>query len=146
MIDIEEIRQLREQGYTLQAIGDKVGLTREGIRQLLVKNWGTTKFSALVPRETFAKLLGCSVGRLNTLEKKGLVNPIHLGYRYLYGEKDSKKILGLLNPMRPPLVERTCEECGKKFYLRASSIRPHSPGRFCSKRCQGDSFGHRNGK
>lgn len=145
MVNWEEIRELREQGYTLQAIGDEYGVTKERIRQLLTKHYGTTKLCLLLPRETFSNLVGCGSSTITRLETKGLIKPIHYNWTYLYKREDAEKVSKLV--FRPsPFIEKTCEECGKKFSRRSSEFKPCSPGRFCSKYCQGVYLGKHHGK
>lgn len=145
MYNWEELKNLREQGYTLQEIGDKYGVTRERIRQLLATHYGTTRLSTLVPRMTLAKLMGHSDDVLLRLEREGLVKPIHHNAQYLYDTKDIEQISKMLIP-KPLIVklERICQICGAKFYLRPSHIRPSSPGKFCSNKCKGVNFGYKN--
>lgn len=132
-----EVKQLRDQGYSLQAIGDKFGLTKERIRQILKERYGTTRMLGLTPRDLLAQLLGCSNGRLILLEKGGVLRPIHVSGCYLYNRDEAEKAAMEVMRPRAPDVEKICEECGKKFYARPYKINPHSPHRFCSRVCQG---------
>lgn len=143
----EEVWNLRQQGYTLQEVGDKYGVSKQAVWQRLVRRYRTTKVPNLLAREAFAKFLGCTSSKLMALEEKGLVKPIHYNYTYLYRRYDAGKVAKLL--IKPPpvaLVELTCEVCGGKFYRKPYWIRPNSPGRFCSKKCQGANWGCKNGR
>jgi hypothetical protein len=91
----DEIKQLRERGYSLQAIGDRFEITREGVRQLLQKHYGTTEMPFLT-RNQVAKIVGCSGRRLSRLEKRGILHPLHHGRRYLYALDDVKKVFPLI--------------------------------------------------
>lgn len=142
-IDIEEAKNLRLQGHTLQTIGDRFGVTRERVRQKLTKNYGTTNLCPLVPREVFAGLLGCSSSVLERLELEGRVKPLHLGGRYLYDVETLEEVRGL---KLHPHVEKVCKECNKTFSRWPSYFRPTSPGTFCSKHCQGVYLGKHYGK
>jgi len=135
------ILKLRQQGLTLQLIGDKVGVTRERIRQILKEHYGTTKISGFITRNKLAGLLKCSNCILTTLERKGLLNPLHYGSHYLYTRDEAKKAAILVAQAREPDVERTCEVCGKQFYVRPYDIKHTSPRRFCSRQCHGAWFG-----
>lgn len=131
-----QVKELREQGMTLQVIGNKFGVTRERIRQILVEHYGTTTIQ-LVTRVRLAKLLGCSYWKLAFLEKKGVLNPRNIGKYYFYDRDEMEK--AALEVMRPraPDVERICEICGTVKFYRPYEINPRSPGKFCSRRCQG---------
>ena len=140
-----QIMEWRKQGLALQLIGDKVGVTRERVRQVLERYYGTTVVPGLVPRGKLARLLGCSSQRLQKLEKEGLLTPDHYGGFYLYDRDESEKAaLMVIQPPKPD-VERICEVCDRKFYVRPYTIRPTSPRRFCSRRCQGVWWGRHYG-
>lgn len=141
------IRQLREQGYTLESIGSKFDITRERVRQILQQRYGTTQMSLLVSRQRFAALLGCSYRLLENLERKELVSPICSGKLRLYDKRSLGEVAELVAKTRTlkPVIELTCETCGKKFYRKSYCIRPTSSGRFCSKKCWGVYFGHNYG-
>ena len=137
-------KALRDQGYTLQSIGSKLGVSRERVRQILVKYYGTTD-NAYLPRTQVSMLLGCSDDWLVSQEEKGLLQPVHHGFRYLYSPREVEKAHTLLRKRWKPPVSRVCEVCGRVFYRRPSQVRPTSPGRFCSKHCQGVWFSRNYG-
>lgn len=140
------IKQLRDEGYTLQVIGDKFNLTRERIRQILEQHYGSTVMTDVITKNKMSQVLGCSVTRLNTLERKGILRPLHDGYVHVYDKVGVEKArAGLMNhPIQK--VERICKVCGGKFYVRPSEIRPTSPRIFCSNKCFGSWFGRHYGR
>ena len=100
-----QLKVLREQGLSLQAIGDKVGVTNERIRQLLKKHYGTAKVSRVGTRIALAVSLGCNPYKLKLLEKQGILHPIHSGGRYLYSHDEAVKAIVAL--------QRYCKHCGE---------------------------------
>lgn len=140
-----EIKQLRDRGYSLQAIGGKFGVSKERVRQILKKRYGTTRILELTPREPLARLLGCSNSRLILLERRGVLNPILIGGRYFYNKDEAEKAATEVKCFPAPYVERICEECGKKFYVKPYEIQLCSPRRFCSKKCLGKYVGRHYG-
>ena len=141
------IKQLREQGYTLESIGSKFDITRERVRQILKQYYRTTQMSLWVSRRSFADLLGCSYKLLENLEQKGLISPICSGGLRLYNKRNLGEVAELVAEakVRKPIIELTCETCGKKFYRKSYYISPTSSGRFCSKKCWGVYFGRNYG-
>jgi len=143
---VGEIVELRKQGYTLQSIGSRMGVTKQRISFVLKKYYGKTEIPNLIPRYKLARLIGCSNSTITRLERKGLLHPIHIGYMYLYNKNDIEEVKELIkSPPLPDPTEKICEECGIKFYRRPSYIRECSPGRFCSNICQGRWLGKNYG-
>jgi len=134
-----QVKQMREQGLSLQAIGDNVGVTRERVRQILRRHYGTTE-SKFVSRERLAKFLGCSDYLLARLEERGALSPLHSGGRYLYSPEEAEgaveRLIEHLTSL-PVVVERICESCGRRFSVRPYRVRHSSPARFCSNKCKG---------
>jgi DNA-directed RNA polymerase sigma subunit (sigma70/sigma32) len=64
-----QMQRLRQSGRTLQYIGDKFGLSRERVRQILVERYGSTKATQMLSRSKVAKKLNCAKSRLIKLEK-----------------------------------------------------------------------------
>lgn len=107
-----EIANMRRQGYTLQAIGDTVGVSRERIRQILFKYYPGVKMS-LLPENQMAKVIGCLPDRLTKLRTSGMVNPKHLGKFYLYSTEDMGEAMLAL--------QRNCSHCGAHLPLKGNS-------------------------
>jgi len=145
------IPELRASGYTLQEIGDKCGVTRERIRQILNQYYpdNAQRPNHLVSRNKFAVLVGHSLYLLSKMESEGLLSPIRRGSLRLYHKEDSDTVKALIQArlaaQRKPIIELTCEVCGSKFYRKSYRIRKNSPGRFCSKECLGVFLGNNYG-
>jgi hypothetical protein len=103
---------------TLQQIGDKLGVTRERVRQLLNKGEMPTKHYHYNSKLHCAK---CGK-KLFAPSKSGLCQGCWAS----------------------PLVPLICDQCGKLFYRRQLRIlnprQPHT-GFYCSKQCYGVHFG-----
>lgn len=117
-----EIKELRDQGLTLQAIGDKVGVTRERVRQILNEHYNTAGISGLIARYQLAQIIGCSEPRLKMLEREGKLNPLHSGRSFFYNRDEAERAVLAL--------QRFCLHCGEPLPLKHSA-------KYCSK-CQKD--------
>lgn len=85
-----EIATMRREGKTLQSIGDKIGVTRERVRQILNQYYGGTKTSFLSEHQV-AVLCGCSDQIIRRMREQGLVNPRLYGHYYLYDRDEVEK-------------------------------------------------------
>ena len=87
-----QIVKMRRSGYTLQEIGDYVGVTRERVRQMLQEHQAKTEAVLLIETKV-AKLIGCSTDRLKRLRRQGIVNPMHRGKRFhCYDRAELEKV------------------------------------------------------
>lgn len=141
-----EIKTLRNEGYSLRLIGDKFGVSRERIRQILNQHYGTIVRSGFVSRNKLSKLLKCAEFTLRKLEQEGTLNPKHMGGNYLYDRDESEKAaLEIYRlPHNRPDLERICQECGKIFRVRPWQIRKRYTRTLCSKPCTGRHLGKSN--
>lgn len=139
-----QVKQLRNQGLSLAKIGDKVGVTRERIRQILEKHYGTTIPSGLIPRIRLAKLLGCSDPMLKTFENEGKVHPSRRGDRVWYTPEESERAFLALQEYKlkhaPVLLK--CGQCEQEFKVSRRDFNARNRKRkltlwFCSKHCYG---------
>jgi len=111
-----EIVAMRKDGDTLQSIGDKVGVTRERVRQILNEYYGGTKTSFLSEHQV-AILCGCSDQIIGRMRKQGLVNPRLSGYYHLYDRDEVEKAyLAYLRQcamcgVSIGLTRKYCKEC-----------------------------------
>lgn len=104
------IAALRRDGYSLQSIGDTIGVTRERVRQILNEYYGGTKVPLLNEAQA-AKICGCSSAMIRKLRKQGKISPKIRGSRVYYYDRDNieKAYLAL---------QKNCTMCGKPIKQR----------------------------
>jgi len=74
--DISDIiYDMRQSGATLSQIADRIGRTKERVRQILLRNYGSTKHK-LISTEQLCKLVGLNRGRVMELYRDGAVIPV----------------------------------------------------------------------
>ncbi len=122
------IVHLRKRGYTLERIGNVFDMSVEGVRQVLIKEVGSTA-NNYIARRQLSNLAGCSAHPINTLRNKGLITPLSGEYRRhgaleLYSPTEVKKALLLLerkcaNPRCATSIPRTVS---RKFRYCPSCI------------------------
>jgi len=113
-----QIAVWREQGYTLQQIGDRVGVTRERVRQIINQFYAGT-FPRFPNLESVSKLLGCSRDRLLRLRKEGISTPERIGGQWRYSPEDIEIIMLALH--------KNCPVCGKPVPVNR---------KYCCPECQ----------
>ena len=64
-----EISALRRDGYSLQSIGDVIGVTRKRVRQILNEYYSGTAIPLLAESQV-AKLCGCSYMTIRKLQSR----------------------------------------------------------------------------
>lgn len=110
------IKERRDGGATLQEIGDEIGRSRERVRQILVKQYGTADISkALLTTNQLAGLTNCSEPLIYKFRQQGIISPVGHGR------------------WRPETVDiilehRKCKMCGKPL--------PAHRFVYCSDTCQ----------
>lgn len=76
----------REAGATLEDIGKEVGISRERVRQILVRHYGTTKMTSLLTTAQLAQLMNLSETTIGEYRKAGIIKPANDSSRhFLYG-------------------------------------------------------------
>ena len=112
-----KIVQMRQSGYTLQEIGDYAGVTRERIRQLLLKHCGNIEMS-LLKESVLAREIGCPVWRLRKLRIQGILEARYRGKRFhCYDKGELEKVTLAL--------QRYCQQCGK--LIETNHFRKYCP-------------------
>lgn len=117
---VKEIR-IKNPCATLQQIGDKVGLTRERVRQILNLGNLPTKHYHQDKRKMIA-CLNCG---------KPTPNAKYCGFKCSKGYNQ---------------IQLVCRQCGNMFYRTKSYVMTkgnniHSHGDFCNKKCSGKYIG-----
>ncbi len=113
-----QIAVWREQGYSLQQIGERVGVTRERVRQILNRFYAGT-FPRFPNQESVCRLIGCSSTRLLRLRKEGIFTPERIGGRLRYSPEDIEIIVLALH--------KNCPVCGKPVPVNR---------KYCCPECQ----------
>ena len=78
------IYDMRQSGATLQQIADKIGKTKERVRQILIQNYGSIK-NQLISTEQLCELSGRPRNRITELYQGGAITPVvqwHTGNRH----------------------------------------------------------------
>ena len=119
------IRNMRQSGATLSQIADRIGRTKERVRQILLRNYGSTKHK-LISTEQLCKLSGLNRGRVMELYRDGAVTPVRewdtsIGHYFLWSPDTLVQIISHYK------VNRLCKMCH-------SSI-PKGRQYYCSKQC-----------
>jgi predicted nucleic acid-binding Zn ribbon protein len=116
---------MRRSGATLQQIADKLNRTRERVRQILVKHYGSTNHN-LISTETLRKQLGFSRYRLIDMYQNRVITPEREWHtngicHLLWSPDTAEQVTGYLH------THRRCKMCH----------RPVPGGRrvFCSDAC-----------
>jgi ribosomal protein S27AE len=112
--------EMRRSGYTLQKIGDYVGVSRERVRQILEEHHVKPE-AGLLTETKVANVIGCSIGRLRRLRQQGMLNPVHRGNPFHYYDRAELEKVKLA-------LQRRCPRCGELLPMV-------HVGRYCS-RCQ----------
>lgn len=124
----EEMAKLRDEGYTLQQIGDKFNISRERVRQILVKVPPEIREGSLLSLRQAAAVLKCNTRTLLELVESGVLKPAskQVG-RILFRESD-------LRSVRIPI--KTCIICGHPIPQRRRT--------YCSPDCFRERWEYRN--
>jgi len=110
----------RSQGKSLRQLGQMFNRSHEWIRQLLARD-GSPQVTLLSEKRVAAKL-GYTAHWIAQLREKGLVNPMRLGWYWLYSEEQVRQIAALIAEIkkcqrcgrpRPPGSRRLCRECSQ---------------------------------
>lgn len=119
-----QLADMRRSGASLQQIGDKAGVTRERIRQILKRHYGKIQVPLLVEKQA-ARIIGCGEWRLEKLREQGMLNPKHMGGRWLYDRDELEKAMLLL--------QRVCAHCDEPIPLAVPTFK------YCEK-CSRDRY------
>ena len=124
-INASAIYAMRHSGATLQHIADKIGKTKERVRQILVKNYGSTK-RKLISTEQLRKLAGLPRNRIIEFYLANIIIPVREwdtdGGRYLLWSPASLEQINIYYE-----THRLCKICH-------SSI-PKGRLVYCSEQC-----------
>lgn len=72
---LDIMHQMRQSGATLDRVGSRFGITKEGVRQLLTEHYGSTRIQDLLTATELARLSGCSYRYIVKLKRRGVIHP-----------------------------------------------------------------------
>lgn len=122
--------QLRQSGASLQQIAGRFGISRERVRQLLVKHCGSTQVHDLLGAQELARKAGCSRNYILKLRRRGIIQPSMVvgGKRTLWKPETVDIIIGYKTSHR-------CRVCNRPL--------PDNHWVYCSRRCWIEAYRHR---
>ncbi len=128
-ISISAIYAMRHSGATLQQIADRLGRTKERVRQILISNYGSTKHK-LISTEQLCRILNLPRSRLLRLHQDGVIDAARewnttLG-RYLLWSPTTVEQINLYYK-----THRRCRMC--------HSYVPKGKRLYCSEQCYEES-------
>jgi len=132
-VDATSIYAMRYSGATLDQIADRVGRTKERIRQILIHNYGSTKHK-LVSTRQLCKLSGLSRNRIMQFHQDNVINPVRewdtsSGRRSLWSLSAVEKVI--INSLTSSRTDRLCRICHGPV--------PVNRHRYCSDKCYKES-------
>jgi len=75
---LDIMHQMRQSGATLEEIGSRFGITREGARWLLAKHYGSTRIQGLLTTPEICRLAHCAYNYINKLKRRGVIQPANV--------------------------------------------------------------------
>lgn len=117
-IAIKYIENQRRNGATLEQIGNEFNLTRERIRQILVKHCGTSNLRKFLTTAELAEVTSLSTYTINKYRRVGEIQPV---------TNNHKKALWDSSAILQVLQIRTCPLCGQRL--------PSGRAKYCSDKC-----------
>ena len=117
---IDIMHQMRQSGASLQKIAGHFDISRERVRQLLNKHYGSTKIQGLVRVGELGRLVGCSPSYINRLKRRGIIQPAVSNKLTLWKLETIDTITSYIN-------SRRCAVCNRPL--------PSNHRVYCSTEC-----------
>lgn len=120
--------------HTLQQIGDKYGITRERVRQIILKKGGTINLYREKNRvERIEEIM--RLGEEIKFYCKACERPVK--YKFSFGLHDLCLICSYIRNVaqRNPFIFRTCRTCGNLFHPFSNTTSMGRKGEYCHNRC-----------
>lgn len=127
---LDTMHQMRQSGATLDRVGSRFGITRERVRYLLTKHYGSTRVQDLLTATELARLTSCGYSYIDKLERRGVIQPamvVGRGKR-LWKPKTIATITIYIDHHRcsvcqQPLSSNRRIYCSREHYLKARRLR-----------------------
>jgi hypothetical protein len=75
---LETMYKMRQSGTTLDQVGSRFGITREGVRKLLIKHYGSSGVRGLLTITELTRLTSCDYSYISKLKRRGVIQPAML--------------------------------------------------------------------
>jgi len=109
------IHDMRQEGTTLKDIGTAFSLSRERIRQILYRDYSSTRIDGLLSTSELCVQAGRSLYMVEKLVKSGLLSPHYVGKNRYWSPT--------IVPLVKELTKSYCEVCGQAFLARRGTTR-----------------------
>jgi len=163
-----QIHDLRQEGASLQRIGDEVGRSRERVRQILKEHYGNTEIRGFITTKELAKRAGCPINFIYKLVENGLIKSTTSPKKHLLWKlKIVPSVIEIIEKERRHCevcgeritfgkrceehrnVKLTCFECGKEFEILhqdyVNRLKRGYKHFFCGRKCLGKHAGRNFG-
>ena len=124
------IIHMRQSGASLQQIASHFGVSRERVRQLLVKHYGSTKVNALLGATDLARQVGSDQSYIRKLRRRGIIQPARV-----VGKKRT-----LWKPETVDTIARYVSNCRCRV---CDGPLPSNRWVYCSRACWIEAYRHR---
>jgi predicted nucleic acid-binding Zn ribbon protein len=123
---LDIMHQMRQSGTTLARVGSRFGITREGVRRLLTKHYGSTRVQDLLTATELARLSSCSYSYIAKLKRRGVIQPATvIGHgRTLWNSETIIAVIEYIDSHRCPVCRQPLSSdrqvyCSRQCYLEA---------------------------
>lgn len=135
-VSASDIYAMRYSGATLRQIADKIGRTKERVRQILLKNYGSTRHKLFSTKKA-CEMSGLSYHKVMKLCEDGVISPVVewdtiSGHHYLWSHAGIEKIKVFRELAK---TNRNCRICGAPV--------PEERQNYCSEHCYKESHKYR---
>lgn len=70
-----DVFEMRQSGATLQQIAARFAVSRERVRQVLVRHYGSSRLQGLLGAAEIARYAGCTQSYIHKLRRRGIIQP-----------------------------------------------------------------------
>ena len=121
------MHEMRQSGATLDQVGSRFGITRERVRRLLAREYGSTRVRGLLTAAELARLAGCTWKYIDKLRRRGVIQPaMVVGHgRTLWSPETAAVIIEYIDRHRCPVCHRPVPSNRQVYCSRACYLEAH---------------------
>ncbi len=127
------MHQMRQSGATLDQVGSRFGITREGVRRRLTKHYGSTRIQDLLTTAELARLSDCGFRYIVKLKRRGVIQPAMVvgRGRMLWKPETIAAVTTYIDRLRCPVCQQPLSSgrqvyCSREHYLEAHRYKNQS--------------------